>query len=1092
MLTVQEIQDMNIAMLGLGAPVEKDGEGYNKPDFARMEAIGMLSAMVTLSFEEAYVALSTLRRYENTQLKAYKDEIEETFKAYTEEFQKRYPSENEEGEDVSWKGERALERAKDGDLHNGDDYKKRQLSYLGSKDECAVVMFQEYVADVDIRPYDGRWMKSNSGKYAMKIPYKELDRFLDYVAEVGRYGYEAPQELKDDFAKYKEEKAKEPEPDLSKPMATLSPLNKQNSYGYDLYLLDMNKYAFNQKLWELKGRGLTYVDAKSSKDSVTISTNDKLLPRLIGFLKENNVDCSPVENAPKIDIKAEMNKSGNTLIDVSKLDLPFTPYPFQVEDAQTVVGKKKALLGHDMGCVSGGSIVRIRYKSGSTRDITVAELFTKIDKDPDIHIKCMVNGEFTYMPIKAVIYKGLKKTVKLSLIDVDTLGHNEYRTSITLTPDHEVLTDEGWVEAGKLNDKNCVLGEHRGDKFHSPRFCYSSKASENTMLWNASRFDVSHMIDIATFEFQKYVINRIEKSGGKMFDDFKARRYIVDNIRTDAMQGVYDIAIDSPDIHNFICNGIVVHNCGKTFISALVGMSIPEKKLVICPETLRLNWKRELEQAHKGADIKVVYSKDKDPQFGKDWTVMGYKTAVKFAGLLMDAHFDCMFVDEAHKCKAVSNFGTPKSQQAETVMTLARNMTYTYLLTGTPMPTRNKDLFNELVMLGEINDKQKYAFHKFGVKFCNGHNNGFGWDYGGSSNTEELHEILQRYMTRRLKSEVLPHLTKQRIPIVIDTPLSKDYRDVEKRLHKMEQGDTYMALAMTGRNYLSKCKVDSAIEFAETLLEADEPVVLVAEFNETLDKMMERFGDAACCIRGGMTDTAKQQAIDDFQSGRKQVCCINLIAAGVGITLTKAHNMVICDFDWTPANMTQVEDRICRTGQNEHCNIYYICHEKAILDDIFMEMITNKSANIDKVVDDAENTVDLVSMKEGGTDNAPAGAGDFIARLKARIEEDNANGNSKPVKKSKPEAKKVEADDKQYSVMQNGSVIYKTDDIKDAVSTVEAENSHLWMIGSTGDNKYSVTDNITGESVPTQEPDWKENQPYTEDAVQLSFGDMEL
>lgn len=789
MLSVQEIQDMNVAMLGLGTPVEKDGEGYNKPDFARMEMIGMLSAAVELSFEEAYVALSTLRRYENTQLKAYKDDIEETFKAYTEEFERRYPSENEDGEDVSWKRERALQKAKDGDFRNGDDYKHRQLAFLGSKDECAVVMFQEYVPDVDIRPFDGKWMKSNSGKYAMKIPYEELDRFLDYVADVGKFGYEAPQELKDTLAQYQAEKAKEPAPDLSKPMATLTPLNKQNSYGYDLYQLDMNKYAFNQKLWELKGRGLTYVDAKSSKDYVTISTNDKMLPRLIKFLKENNVDCSPVEDAPKIDIKAEMNKSGNKLIDVTKLDLPFTPYPFQVEDAQTVVGKKKALLGHDMGC-------------------------------------------------------------------------------------------------------------------------------------------------------------------------------------------------------------------GKTFISALVGMSIPEKKLVICPETLRLNWKRELEQAHKGADIKVVYSKDKDPQFGKDWTVMGYKTAVKFAGLLMDAHFDCMFVDEAHKCKAVSNFGTPSSQQAKTVMTLAQNMTYTYLLTGTPMPTRNKDLYNELVMLGEINDKQKYAFHKFGVKFCNGHNNGFGWDYGGSSNTEELHETLQRYMTRRLKSEVLPHLTKQRIPIVIDTPLSRDYRGIEKRLHKMEKGDTYMALAMTGRNYLSKCKVDSAIEFAETLLEGDEPVVLVAEFNETLDKMMEHFGDAACCIRGGMSDTAKQQAIDDFQSDKKQVCCINLIAAGVGITLTKAHNMVVCDFDWTPANMTQVEDRICRTGQNEHCNIYYICHEKAILDDIFMEMITNKSANIDRVVDNAENTVDLVGMRDGATVE-DSGADAFIARLKARIAQDNGEA-SAPAETEKP------------------------------------------------------------------------------------------
>lgn len=767
MLSVQEIMDFNISMLGLGAPIEKDGEGYNKPDYNRMELLGMLQ--VTPDFEETYIVLKTLQKYKNTQLSGYKTELEETFKTYEEEFRKRYPEDAPE-----WQKDYAIEKALQGKGHNKGDFKKRELIYYGEKDNSYVVAFQEYIADVDLRPFDGRWMKSASGKMAMKIPYKEMENFIEYVADKGKYGYAAPQKLLDAIESHRKE-LEEKETTTASIEARLTPTGKTNQYGYDLFELNINDYGFNQSLWELKGKALSYIDAKSDKEKVTISTNDTMLPRLLRGLKELGVDVSEVENAPVVD----KNKSDNKLIDVSKLDLPFTPYPFQLEDAQTVVGKKKALLGHDMGC-------------------------------------------------------------------------------------------------------------------------------------------------------------------------------------------------------------------GKTFISALVGMSIPEKKLVICPETLRLNWKRELEQADKGADIKIIYSKDKDPQFGKDWTIMGYKTAVKFAGFIMDEKFNCMFVDEAHKCKAVNNYGRPSSQQARTVMELASNMEYTYLLTGTPMPTRNKDLYNELVMLGEINANAKFSFYRFGMKYCDGHDNGFGMDYNGSSNTDELHEMLCRYMTRRLKTDVLPNLTKQRLPILIESPLNKDYRNIEKRLHKMEKGDTYMALAMTGRRHLSKCKADAAIEFAETILEGDESVVLVAEFNETLDKMMEHFGDDACCIRGGMSDTAKQQAIDDFQSGKKKVCCINLIAAGVGITLTKAHNMVVCDYDWTPANMTQVEDRICRSGQDKPCNIYYICHEKAILDQIFVEMITDKSANIDKVVDNAENTVDLVSMYEDGAKAKSEHNGDFLERLKARIEGDNA------------------------------------------------------------------------------------------------------
>ena len=418
--------------------------------------------------------------------------------------------------------------------------------------------------------------------------------------------------------------------------------------------------------------------------------------------------------------------------------------------------------------------------------------------------------------------------------------------------------------------------------------------------------------------------------------------------------------------------------CGKTIISAVVGLSIPGKKLIICPETLRLNWVREIHFADKNADAQILYSKDAksdDITFG-EWTVMGYKTAVKFADILAKVGFTCMFVDEAHKAKAVTPYGKPGSQQAEVVMMLAKKIEHVYLLTGTPMPTRNKDLYNPLVMLGEIDPTVKYSFHKFGVEFCDGHRNGYGWDYSGSSNTDELHRMLKKYMVRRLKSEVLPNLKKQRIPILTDAKLSKEYKDIEKRLYDMEDDDTYMGLAMSGRRVLSKCKIATAIEFAEDLLETDESVVIVAEFTETLDALMEHFGDQACCIRGGMKDSDKQKAIDDFQSGAKKVCCINLIAAGVGITLTKAHNMVILDYDWTPANMTQVEDRICRTGQTQPCNIYYICHNAAILDQIFIEMITEKSENIDRVVDNAENTVDLVKMKASA---------DFFTRLKKRV-----------------------------------------------------------------------------------------------------------
>lgn len=426
--------------------------------------------------------------------------------------------------------------------------------------------------------------------------------------------------------------------------------------------------------------------------------------------------------------------------------------------------------------------------------------------------------------------------------------------------------------------------------------------------------------------------------------------------------------------------------CGKTFIASLVGISIDTPKLVICPESLRLNWLRELQRFHQGADIKVVYSKDVHPEFGKDWTIMGYQTATKHRNAILAKRIECVFIDESHACKSVNNYGQPSSQRAQAMMEITKYASYTYLMTGTPMPTRPKDLYNELCILHVVNPEAPYAFHRFGLKYCAAENNGYGWDYNGSSNRAELHALLSTVMTRRLKREVLPNLTKQRQFIPLEET-SAEYRKIEAKLRHPGDDDTYMGLAMTGRRLLSKVKVKPTLDLAESFLDSDQPVVIVTEFNETMDTLLDAYTDKegvchASCIRGGMKDEEKQKAIDDFQSGTNKVCVVNTIAGGVGVTLTAAHNMIICDYDWTPANMTQVEDRICRAGQTECCNIYYMYCENAVLDRAFVDMITDKSAVIDRVVDNTENTVDLAGTKETNSS--------YLDALKARLAAEGA------------------------------------------------------------------------------------------------------
>ena len=120
-----------------------------------------------------------------------------------------------------------------------------------------------------------------------------------------------------------------------------------------------------------------------------------------------------------------------------------------------------------------------------------------------------------------------------------------------------------------------------------------------------------------------------------------------------------------------------------------------------------------------------------------------------------------------------------------------------------------------------------------------------------------------------------------------------------------------------------------------------------------------------------MSEKEKEKAKEEFQSGKKKVCVLNLKAGGVGHTLTRAKTMIVIDYEWLPGDMVQVEDRICRTGQTDECMIYYIYCEKSIFDNYFIDMITSKSENIDKVVDNSENNYNLVDKLNElkGTDN---------------------------------------------------------------------------------------------------------------------------
>lgn len=541
-----------------------------------------------------------------------------------------------------------------------------------------------------------------------------------------------------------------------------------------------------------------------------------------------------------------------------------------------------------------------------------------------------------------------------------------------------------------INDKNLVSDLWESKNNNCLKYV-DSKTDPNKLTISISRDQLDNFTKLLDRLMIQYDLDDIESG---LFYKNKSENSLIDLSKLSLPFTPYDFQIE--DATKIIKKKRVLlgHDmgCGKTFISVLVGTSVNIPKLVICPASLRLNWYREIKNVTPDADVQIQLNAE-EPHFGKDWTIVGYSSVSKFLDDFKD-YFNCIFVDECHACKAVNNWGKPTSKRATAVLDLAEAVEYCYLLSGTPLPSHNLDLYNILKMLKceAFDFNSKWAFLNYANKFCDPKETYFGKDFSGNSNSDQLHGLLSNLMVRRLKKDVLPNLKKQRQFIPIDPHFKREYTNIEKRLYEPEENDTYMGLAMTGRKMLSIYKIDSAVELAETLLDAGESVVIVTNFVESADLLRDHFKDTCCEIRGGMSDQSKQQAIDDFQTKKKTICILNMQAGGVGITLTAAHTMIIIDYAWVPSDMVQVEDRICRTGQTESCMIYYIYCMNSLLDSLFIEMISNKSANIDTVVDNVDNTFDLLTDKDENFT--------FIDALKDKIKK------TKPKKSKKGGSKK--------------------------------------------------------------------------------------
>jgi SNF2 family DNA or RNA helicase len=137
-------------------------------------------------------------------------------------------------------------------------------------------------------------------------------------------------------------------------------------------------------------------------------------------------------------------------------------------------------------------------------------------------------------------------------------------------------------------------------------------------------------------------------------------------------------------------------------------------------------------------------------------------------------------------------------------------------------------------------------------------------------------------------------------------------------------------------------------------------VVFFAKHIDVLDQAQAHFasvGIKTTSIRGDQSTTARQAAIDAFTNDDDvQVIVCSLLAAGVGVNLQAASNVVLAELSWTSAEQTQAIDRVHRIGQELPVTAWRILAAQTI-DTRIAELIDLKSGLAARALDGEEAEV---------------------------------------------------------------------------------------------------------------------------------------
>ena len=416
-------------------------------------------------------------------------------------------------------------------------------------------------------------------------------------------------------------------------------------------------------------------------------------------------------------------------------------------------------------------------------------------------------------------------------------------------------------------------------------------------------------------------------------------------------------------------------------------------KLVVTRAIARGTWREEIRK-YTTLRTKLLTGQSAETFVPEPDTiyVTAWETLIHWGPVLTKMHPDSIVFDEIHCAKnpkrvfaVMSASGEKQWKSRENISAnaseLSKNSNRRLGLTATPIPNRPRDLWAQLDL---VEPWQWGTFHQFGVRYCGGFEDTYGWKYDGLSNSDELNSRLKLVKHKTSQKAMAANLPPKRRQVVHlsqeeqNRPAGGFKREIQKA-SKMGNHEGLFEL------YLQEAATRKQKYVIERVTEAARCGQRVAVFTgrrkdseEIADKVQKHFSKEGVTAQvwwahGGLSTEKRDEIRGEYMSSNGAAVLIAPgDSMGESINLQKTDLALIVMLPWTPRQIRQWEGRFIRLGGDRPVLISYVIAEGTVDEDV-TEVLLDKLPAVGAVAQD-----EMITEFE---DSFSASEGDLLARI---------------------------------------------------------------------------------------------------------------